>query len=91
VVAAPELRHGSEPASRAGLPALPPGEPKLLPMTGIAERVDVEKLVGRAEIVFIGTVADVGGSEVVTPAGAPGEPSTRLSQEIWRRIRSTGS
>ena len=56
------------------LPSLPPGEPRLLPLRGVAERVDAEELIGRAELVFVGTVRDVGGSEVVTPAGSAGEP-----------------
>jgi hypothetical protein len=61
-------------ASASRRPALPPGEPVLLPLTGIAERVDVEKMVSRAELVFVGEVVDVGGSEVVTPGGGVGEP-----------------
>jgi hypothetical protein len=89
-LAAPtQLRHEGEPASRAGLPTLPPGEPKLLRMTGIAERVDFEKLVARAEIVFIGTVADIGGSEVVTPAGAPGEPFLLTRHRVRFAVEKT--
>jgi hypothetical protein len=77
----------------AQLRPLPPGEPKLLPLSGVGERVDVEKMLGRAEIVFVGRVTDVGGSEVVTPEGATGEPFLltrhRVRLTVQRALRGT--
>ncbi|MDQ3822797.1 MAG: hypothetical protein M3321_06105 [Actinomycetota bacterium] len=90
-------REGGETARHVGAPLrpLPEGEPALLPGSALDERVDTEKMLSRAEIVFIGTVTDIGASEVVTRAGAEHEPFLltrhRVRLTVERALRGTGA
>jgi hypothetical protein len=77
---------------RAGLPALPAGEPAVDGGDGSVERVDLEAMTDRSPVIFVGRALDRGGSEEVTPADAvePGVPALtahRIRFEIKKMYR----
>jgi len=70
----PPIRDGFEdpPSSSASadreLPPLPPGPPRVKSVEALTERATLDDMIAHAPVVFIGRVAAIGGSEVVSPA-----------------------
>lgn len=66
-------------SERAGATAsaLPPGPPTIQAGSAVGGRATVPDLIREADVVFVGRVTEVGGSEVVSPAAAEGVALTR--------------